>query len=60
MGDVLYPDVVAWKPKVVRPIRPVKTPWPRKCPDCDGKGRWPFHLGGDSCDRCRGSGAVDA
>ena len=52
MGDVLYPDVVAWKPKVVRPIRP------RKCPDCDGKGRWPFHLGGDSCDRCHGSGAV--
>lgn len=56
MGDVIYPDVSAWKPKVVRPVRPVKVT--RTCPDCDGKGRWPFHLGGDSCDRCSGSGEV--
>lgn len=30
----------------------------KSCPDCDGKGRWSFQLGGDSCDRCHGSGLV--
>lgn len=32
----------------------------RECPDCKGLGRWPFSYGGDTCERCSGTGNLAA